>query len=285
LILNLYDAYSGAAADVTTLVPANTGPATATDLRSNYDYMRDAVQDIRAVFFQHNAAGKCPLCATNQATTIDHYLPRTLYPEFAILPLNLVPCCAYCNHAKGSTYASDGAALFLHVYFDEIPRDERFLFAEASVEHRTVVVSFRVEPPASIAAPLNARITTHFERLDLATYYINDGVREISERQSRLKAMLADGLGPADIREYLTQEAGSVARATGVNYWKYAVLIALADNPEVCAGEFDASFKHVATEVCASATPCGGRAGVFRLPRRAVASTSMAGRPSACRDA
>jgi hypothetical protein len=240
LILRLYAAYSAASPDVTALTPADTAPATSKDLRTNYDYMRDSVEEIRAALFQNNSGGKCPLCATNQATTIDHYLPRTVYPEFAVLPANLIPSCAYCNHAKGTAYAADGAALFLHVYFDAIPRDERFLFADAAVDSRTVVVSFRVDPPASIAEPLNQRIITHFARLALATYYINDGVREISERQGRLKAMLADGLGPDDVRDYLAQEARSVADATGVNYWKYAVLVALAENPDVCAGAFDA---------------------------------------------
>jgi hypothetical protein len=44
--------------------------------------------------------GFCPLCSHRQVTTLDHYLPKSLYPIFAVTPLNLIPSCSDCNKAK-----------------------------------------------------------------------------------------------------------------------------------------------------------------------------------------
>ena len=44
--------------------------------------------------------GKCPICGIGQASTLDHYLAKTIYPTYAVTPYNLVPVCKDCNFAK-----------------------------------------------------------------------------------------------------------------------------------------------------------------------------------------
>ncbi|WP_245558798.1 HNH endonuclease, partial [Arhodomonas aquaeolei] len=51
--------------------------------------------------------GRCPLCGHGQASTLDHYLPKSRYPQLAVVPLNLVPCCKDCNTGKGERFSSD----------------------------------------------------------------------------------------------------------------------------------------------------------------------------------
>lgn len=47
--------------------------------------------------------GKCPICGIGQASTLDHYLAKTIYPTYAVTPYNLVPVCKDCNFAKSDS--------------------------------------------------------------------------------------------------------------------------------------------------------------------------------------
>ncbi|WP_225609161.1 MULTISPECIES: hypothetical protein [unclassified Pseudomonas] len=62
----------------------------------------------------------CPACGEDGTpNTLDHYLPKDTYPEFAVSPVNLFPMCDICQGAKGTKLLStDNERLFLHPYFD-----------------------------------------------------------------------------------------------------------------------------------------------------------------------
>ena len=51
----------------------------------------------------------------------DHYLPKSLYPYFAISLFNLIPSCSLCNQAKG-----DSVEKTLYPYSDEFGERIRF---------------------------------------------------------------------------------------------------------------------------------------------------------------
>lgn len=62
----------------------------------------------------------CPACGElGQPGTLDHYLPKQLYPHFCITPLNLYPMCDSCQRAKGDkTGDALSPRFFLHPYYD-----------------------------------------------------------------------------------------------------------------------------------------------------------------------
>jgi len=60
----------------------------------------------------------CPMCGSLKSGTVDHLLPKTDYPEWAIFSKNLVPACD-CNVKRRSDVK--GASFFqrvLHPYYD-----------------------------------------------------------------------------------------------------------------------------------------------------------------------
>ncbi len=67
----------------------------------------------------------CPMCGSHHHGTLDHYLPRDSFPEFSILPSNLVPACPYCNSSvKKALYkGARSPERFIHPYFDTIAKD------------------------------------------------------------------------------------------------------------------------------------------------------------------
>ncbi|WP_168427092.1 hypothetical protein [Erwinia amylovora] len=64
----------------------------------------------------------CPTCGEDGSPgTLDHYLPKDVFPELAICLANLTPMCSRCQEEKSTTYQSEsGGKAFFHPYFDII---------------------------------------------------------------------------------------------------------------------------------------------------------------------
>ena len=64
----------------------------------------------------------CPCCGEpGKPTTLDHYLPKTSYPELSIIIANLTPMCSECQQNKSSDYMdTNGKKIYIHPYFDAI---------------------------------------------------------------------------------------------------------------------------------------------------------------------
>ena len=227
-----YAAYGIDPNSVVALAPASTEPATAVDLRGNYDSRSRAARTLRGSILAHNAGGRCCLCAHRKVGTLDHYLPGSAFPEFSILPMNLVPACWDCNHEKGERYRGQaGEALFLHPYLDALPADTRFLYVDVKIVEAEPSVAYYVAPPIDLAEEVASRIRSHFEELGLAEYYLFEAANELSERRGAIEALWTSGASVDDVRDYLRREAESVAAAAGRNHWAFALLDALVAQP------------------------------------------------------
>lgn len=153
--------------------------------------------------------------------------------------MNLVPTCRDCNDKKSAAYAQAGIGFFLHAYLDTIPRRVRFLYAEVCVQDGTVVVAFCVRPPKSLDVALRQRIVTHYQKLNLTTLYQSEAVNEICERRGHIKNMIDNGVSIRGVSKYLRQDARSIALVKGRNYWRYALLDAMARDSNICEGAFE----------------------------------------------
>jgi hypothetical protein len=235
-VLSAYGAYEDRPADVTALAPvvANTGTRTA--LRTNYDALLRTHRDVRDAILDAAPMGICPLCGGREATTLDHYLPRTSHPEFAVLPLNLVPCCRECNVNKLDRVRENGCAIYLHLYIDALDDTQRILFADVEIDAGVPAVEFSVRPPASMAAGLAERVETHFRYLRLACYYEKKAIEEAGVQVQSIDAQLDAAVPVADIQASLKREATYVSRLHGVNHWRFAALVAFASSLEFCSG-------------------------------------------------
>ncbi|HEL3178853.1 TPA: hypothetical protein UME25_000948 [Stenotrophomonas maltophilia] len=65
---------------------------------------------------------ECPYCGNPfSPDTIDHFMPKDLWPEYAIFPNNLVPQCRGCAPIKGARFVcpTAGGHIFLHPFYSE----------------------------------------------------------------------------------------------------------------------------------------------------------------------
>lgn len=206
------------------------GALTKADMESLYDQrLSKKGHPAREVYDSLRAAPKfnlCPLCGHRQVTTLDHYLPKSSHPLFAITPINLVPSCSDCNKAKLAGVASDIGDQTFHPYFDSF--DDGVWLSARVVEQSPPAVVFFVESPAGWAAVKCQRAKTHFAKLGLAELYGANAAQELAQIALSLSE-IAEKAGAEDVRAHLEVQARSRA-ALGVNTWQSAMYRALLES-------------------------------------------------------
>lgn len=68
--------------------------------------------------------GSCPMCGNLTVGTVEHYLPKTPFPEFSVFSWNLVPSCNSCNQKRGSKHVNGVSHQLLHPIFDRVILDK-----------------------------------------------------------------------------------------------------------------------------------------------------------------
>ncbi|MFB8235583.1 hypothetical protein ACFC58_03435 [Kitasatospora purpeofusca] len=166
--------------------------------------------------------GQCLLCGHGVADTLDHQLPKTLYPLLAVAPSNLAPACMYCNGNKRDMAPVDAERQTLNPYFDH--EAEQHTWLTARISGPPVVVTFHALPPPAMPLILAARARHHFAELKLATLYASQAAGLI-----RVESRSLQGLEPRAAQDYLVKRAEEWT-AEHRNGWQAALYTALAVN-------------------------------------------------------
>ena len=238
IVFASYDAYMAHRGDGEFLQPIPLTEDVSARLTENYRSLRKGAshQHIRDEILSSARLDICPYCSVTNVDGVDHVLPVALYPEFSVLAHNLVPSCERCNRSKGLTcFAKDGTNL-LHPYFEAFPADE-MLRAHVLVAKGSVTWHFTLSRFAGMNARAFVAIRNMFEVLELEDLYRQVSVVDVMDRVQSMAGQYEAG-GSGQVREYLRREAESARMRGGNNYWKTAILLALAENDEFCNGGF-----------------------------------------------
>jgi hypothetical protein len=216
-------------------------------LRGNWGLLTRAA--FRAVRWDTLAAGggSCALCGHLDAGEVDHYLPRSYFPEFSILTTNLIPACGRCNRKKLSRHQRTGGGLaFVHPYLHGLP-DEPYLSCEVTVND-AVLVTFTVTQTPTMTDELFAVLSHHFAALELGTLYRDEAVGLMDDQRNAYYAYHREQGAPG-LANYLQREAVSSQsrRSYGPTvrrHWKPVLLAALAASEAFC----DAGFTGLGPE-------------------------------------
>ncbi len=164
----------------------------------------------------------CPLCLERHVKTLDHYLPKAAYPDFALTPINMVPSCSDCNKAKLDNTPADAEHCPIHPYFDTFD-DATWVFASV-IQTNPISFAFRPKPPDTWPAVKQQRAINHFKSLDLDMLYSALAAVEVSGSRHTLTNLWR--ANPAALKDHLSQQATSW-RLFGPNSWKGAMFEAL----------------------------------------------------------
>lgn len=121
----------------------------------------------------------CPACGVSEVSTLDHYLPKTKFPQFSVFPANLVPNCSYCNTIKGEWTPRAINEQVIHPYFDDRLTETSWLFAEI-IKDKTPFVNFYVQSSYGWTPDDFLRAATHLEVFKLKTRFLKQALLELS---------------------------------------------------------------------------------------------------------
>ncbi len=172
---------------------------------------------------------KCPYCGVRTVTTLDHYLPKSDYPDLSILAINLIPCCKDCNFNKRSNILSDILQAYLHPYFEDVSQVD-WLSVEV-YEEDPIILIYNIDKKVISDTILYDRLIYEFNELQLFKLYQVYAINEISEMTHYFKE-IKEKQGAKVLSKYLLEISNSIKLQK--THWRYALYKSLSDSKWFC---------------------------------------------------
>ena len=178
----------------------------------------------------NSAQEKCPFCGgIGTPRNLDHFLPKAYFPQFTVLPINLVPACWDCNmDGKGHTIAATAEDQPIQPYLDDAKFfNEQWVFAayHAGANGAHGEFEYFTSPPIHWSVVERTRVARHFENFDLAKRYSVKAAEQLATVFGQIDRMKSKGLGEEDVRHVLLEPG--VAQAPFINHWQRGMYQAL----------------------------------------------------------
>lgn len=171
----------------------------------------------------------CPSCGEEGTpNTLDHYLPKAKYPQFAVTPVNLSPMCDICQGQKGNeTVDVEGRRLYLHPYFDDFIAEQVLRLTIG--RPLNAPESFSLDPDPNLPEDIKALVSRHIDGLVLekryGPYFRDQYIRVLRLAQyARDKDQDFRALLPLFKEHHLDR---------GPNAWPHLFYAAVIDNAEL----------------------------------------------------
>lgn len=186
-----------------------------------------------------NAAKEsCPFCGgIGTPRNLDHFLPKANFPQFSVLPSNLVPSCRDCNmDGKAANFAREAEEQIIQPYMDS---DDFFnvqwIFAHFHRKGKEAPGEFEyyVDPPEIWPEVDKKRARHHFESFALSKRYATKAAQMLGTVLRQVESMRSAGCDSGTIRIILLQPG--VDGAPFVNHWQTGMYQALIE--EVCSSD------------------------------------------------
>lgn len=216
------------------------GDVTKKELKSVYStHMVGRAKPARNIYdllLSRAPLGRCPICGTGNASTLDHYLPKSNYPQLSVVPRNLVPSCKDCNTAKSNAVPKTAEEQSLHPYYDHGAFVyEQWLYAEVMQTVPATIIFF-VRPPDHWDDISKKRVQSHFIDFNLAARFSVEASNQIASLKDLL-LRYEQSLGAVGVKQHLTFEA-TVNSGLHRNSWQSAMFQALVSSDWYCSVGF-----------------------------------------------
>ncbi len=234
-VLERYVAYARTAPRLERLPRVTFSAEQAEVLQHCYDTGTAPLDELKADIQQHQARvwqSLCAYCGIDSVGTFEHYLPKSEFPEYAVCAANLLPSCDRCNNNKGAQWLEGSRRKALHLYYDAIPEEARWLFARVTLRQGLLVAHFTLKQPPGMETALFQLIEAHYGTLDLLERFKRRAADFFSEKRSEA---LAYGVEPRALGTLYARQALLLARDFGRNHWKVAALEGMAASAECLA--------------------------------------------------
>lgn len=206
---------------------------TKSELKKIYEtYFRPEGKPAREIYdhLLNSANEKCPYCGgIGTPRNLDHFLPIAHFPQFAVVPRNLVPACRDCNmDGEVDGYAMRPEDQIIHPYLDnERYFSDQWIFATYQVGNtgQPGVIAYFANPPANWPGVDRLRAQNHFRDFGLSGRYSVKAAQLIGTTLAQIQQMRLNGVKDDGIAQMLlTPGVSSVPFA---NHWQKGMYQAL----------------------------------------------------------
>lgn len=172
----------------------------------------------------------CQYCMVRTPETFDHYVPIEEFSEYAVLSLNLIPCCNSCNSNKGTQWLETNNRIFLNLYYDFIV-SYRVLFCSLSYDENIPIVRFTIRKNINLSKKENNLIKEHYSRLHLLELYEQRSNIVITETKRSFQS-ITTRLTKREMKNTMLNEVKSLKKDYGINYWEALIKQELSNSNE-----------------------------------------------------
>lgn len=134
---------------------------------------------------------ECPSCGYPFVPdTLDHFVPKDEWPEFAIFPNNLVPQCRGCAPVKGAQYFcnTNNVVKFIHPIYSNILSKVGFkVEVKFDGVEPVFVVTFTMEDTSPLSETDLDRVKRHLKLLKVTSRFKGYCVREYRSWKNKIK--------------------------------------------------------------------------------------------------
>ncbi|MBR0914065.1 hypothetical protein [Bradyrhizobium japonicum] len=184
----------------------------------------------------HSSSDYCPYCSFGEVYELDHFLPKESFYDLNVFPQNLLPICHPCNHLKRQKRPAGPNEGFLHPYFDRLPEDVRWLFAELEIRDGGPTLTYFVSLDEEGYGGLAGKLIYHFRELRLEKRFRRQATAVLVELEAEV-TQLAYEQEPGQIEAHLLNRADQFG-ARNLNSLETAAYFAAAESKEYCEGNF-----------------------------------------------
>lgn len=204
------------------LLPDKTFDEHKEDLLTLYKYKSSVIRELRSDIRKlqiKTIINTCQNCTVDSVNSMDHILPKSIYPQYVVNPKNLFPCCTTCNSYKLDSVEKKEKGKFLNLYLDELP-DEQYLFLDIFLDDDNEInFKFYLSNVNSINEELFDIIKYHYENLHLFERMRLKSIEHVSEFENRISTF-RKRLTINEIREDITEAIQEDLKVYGYNHWK-----------------------------------------------------------------
>ena len=191
---------------------------------------KDKLSDTRKIYEELRDSTSyqlCSYCSINKVKTLDHYLPKSKYPMYAITPANLVPSCRDCNTEKDTLSFTNLTELFIHPYFEDVS-GFKWLKAEVVDNQWPINFKFTVIMNASNPLTINTRIDYQFGILKIFPDYADKANRFFRGNLTNIWTLFVAG-GKDSVKKFFSATEVSF-RNSELNSWEACMYNALLNS-------------------------------------------------------
>ncbi|WP_373959347.1 HNH endonuclease [Vibrio gigantis] len=174
---------------------------------------------------------ECPFCGKPVSPgTLDHFIPKSDWPQFSIFQNNLVPQCRDCAPIKGDDYhcKSKGHAIFISPIYSKLLSMISFdIIIDFNESKRSIEIQTNIILPSNITAKNERRLISHLQALNTGKRIETYSLRTIKRWEKMLK------VSDFDISSALQTRIDEKEPTERSKDWKTALFKGMLDNKEL----------------------------------------------------